>query len=68
MSCYAGPGVGAPNLLGFSPSHHAVSLEVLVVRAWGVQKQLEQKPLPLHKALWGNLENRVYKLGKADKN
>ena len=57
MSCYAGPGVGAPNLLGFSPSHHAVSLEGLVVRAWGVQRQLEQKPLPLHKALWGNFEN-----------
>lgn len=47
MSCYVGPGVGAPSLLGFSPSHHAVSLEGLVVRAWGVQKQLEQKPLPL---------------------
>lgn len=57
MSCYAGPGVGAPDLLGFSPSHHTASLEGLVVCAWGVQEQLEQKPLPLHKAVLGNLGN-----------
>lgn len=57
MSCYAGPGVGAPDLLGLSPSLHAASLEGLVVRAWGVQEQLEQKPLPLHKAVWGNFAN-----------
>ena len=69
MSCYAGPGVGAPDLLGFSPSHHTASLEGLVVCAWGVQEQLEQKPLPFIKLFRGIWETvTVCKLGRADKN